>query len=153
MPLVAYRISSLKYRPFDGTGAALRGGRWNSPGREVVYCSSSYACALLEILVRANLRRLPGRHVCVVVTVPDALPTETVGAADLPGWNAPDRRASQAFGDRWLAEGRTAVLIVPSVVARPYERNVLVNPSHPDAGDLHLGKPTSVIWDPRLFTR
>lgn len=151
MALTAYRVSKTRYPAFDGTGAAQNGGRWNSPGREVIYCSRAYANALLEILARANLGRLPGRHHCVVVDVADGIAVETLGAASLPGWDHPDERASRTFGDRWLAEGRTAVLVVPSLVARPFEQNVLVNPVHPAAAGLSVSGPVTVTWDRRLF--
>lgn len=153
MPLVAYRVSKRRHPPFDGTGAARRGGRWNSPGREVVYCSRAYANALLEVLVRSNLGRLPGPHHCVLVEVPDAVAMETLEAGTLPGWDTPDQRVSRKFGDRWLTEERTAVLIVPSLVARPFEQNVLVNPRHPATASLRIGAPVAVAWDLRLFRK
>jgi RES domain-containing protein len=149
--IVAYRVTKQKYIPFDGRGALYRGGRWNSPGREVIYCSRTYANALLEILARANIRRLPGAHHCVVVEAPDTLAAEEVDSASLPGWDAPDQKVSRAFGDRWLTDARTAVLLVPSLVARPFEQNVLVNPRHPAAASVSVSQPVSVVWDLRLF--
>ncbi|WP_423912482.1 RES family NAD+ phosphorylase [Caballeronia sp.] len=44
---------------------------------------------------------------------------------------------------RWIEEGRSAVLIVPSVVARA-EFNALVNPVHPDAKHLLITEPQPV---------
>ncbi|MDQ3223821.1 MAG: RES domain-containing protein, partial [Gemmatimonadota bacterium] len=35
---------------FDGEGARLHGGRWNSPGTRVAYASDSIALAALEVL-------------------------------------------------------------------------------------------------------
>jgi RES domain-containing protein len=32
-----YRIASSKHPVWDGTGAAILGGRWNSAGRPVIY--------------------------------------------------------------------------------------------------------------------
>ena len=37
-------------RAFDGEGARLHGGRWNSPGTRVAYASDSIALAALEVL-------------------------------------------------------------------------------------------------------
>jgi len=150
-PLVAYRVFKAKHPPFDGAGAALIGGRWNTRGRPLIYCARSYAGALLEILVHAQLRRLPGRHRCVVVEVPDDVSVETLDPANLPGWEAEDQRVSRAFGDRWLAEHRSAALLVPSLVARPFEQNVLINPAHRDSTRLRVPPPVSVTWDARLF--
>jgi RES domain-containing protein len=151
VPLVAYRVSKAKHPPFDGAGAALIGGRWNSRGRPLIYCARSYAGALLEILVHAQLGWLPGRHRCVVVEVPDDVSVETLDPASLPGWDVEDERVSRAFGDRWLAERRSAALLVPSLVARPFEQNVLINPVHPESVRLRVAEPVRVTWDARLF--
>ncbi|HEX5724320.1 MAG TPA: RES domain-containing protein [Longimicrobiaceae bacterium] len=152
MSLVAYRVCKARYPAFDGTGASLVGGRWNSPGRPVVYCSDSYAGALLEILVHAGQRiKLPGPHHAVEARLPDDIAVEDVQPDDLPGWDAADGDASRGFGDRWLAEGRSVVLRVPAVTAQPFGRNLLVNPAHPDAGRIHVPPPVVIQWDARLF--
>ena len=48
----AWRIVKRRYagQAFDGEGARLFGGRWNRPGRPVIYVSESRALATLEIL-------------------------------------------------------------------------------------------------------
>ena len=48
--------------------------------------------------------------------------------------------------------GRSATLLVPSVVAR-VERNVVIHPHHADAGSIAVGLETPVHWDSRLFAR
>ena len=57
--LRAYRIADRRHKIFDGQGASLLGGRWNSPGRRVIYAAETYAGAMLEALVHANIGRLP----------------------------------------------------------------------------------------------
>jgi RES domain-containing protein len=37
----------------------LNGGRWNSAGKRVIYAAQTYAGALLEVLVHANLGIVP----------------------------------------------------------------------------------------------
>ena len=59
-------------------------------------------------------------------------------------------QAARQFGDAWLTESRSAILVVPSVVARA-EFNVLVNPMHPDAARIVVADPQPVVWDERLF--
>ena len=44
-----YRIGDGRHPLWDGTGAALIGGRWNSPGRPLIYASLIYGGAMLEI--------------------------------------------------------------------------------------------------------
>ena len=74
MPLVAWRVCKVGYRPYDGTGAMLRGGRWNSAGRAVVYASDSFAGAILEILAHAvRPRTLPGAHHAARFDIPEEL--------------------------------------------------------------------------------
>ena len=49
-----------------------------------------------------------------------------------------------------IEECRSAILIVPSVVA-PEEVNVLINPAHPGAAAIKVGREKPVRWDTRLF--
>ena len=148
-----FRIADQRHPIWDGTGAALMGGRWNSPGRPVIYGALSFAGAMLEVLVHSNIGRVPTTQRCVEVEVPEEVPVERLGPDALPpGWDAPSSIAARALGDRWLAEARSAVLLVPSVVAR-MEWNALVNPQHPAAALLRPGTPQPVVWDRRLFER
>jgi RES domain-containing protein len=148
-----FRIGDARHPLWNGIGAALVGGRWNSPGREAIYGSLSYACALLEILAHASIGRIPATHCFMVAEVPENVSVERHDANALPaGWDAENSASARAFGDQWLAEARSAVLLVPSVVAR-LEWNALVNPLHPDAGQLILSSPEKLVWDKRLFER
>jgi RES domain-containing protein len=54
------------------------------------------------------------------------------------------------FGDAWVRERRSAILVVPSVVV-PSENNILINPNHPDAAHITYGAPASFSYDPRLL--
>ena len=148
-----FRIGDARHPLWNGIGAALVGGRWNSPGREAIYGSLSYACALLEILAHASIGRIPATHCFMVTEVPENVSVERHAASALPaGWDAENSVSARAVGDQWLAEARSAVLLVPSVVAR-LEWNALVNPLHPDAGQLILSSSEKLVWDKRLFER
>lgn len=148
-----FRIGDSRHTLRDGTGAAMVGGRWNSPGRPAIYGSLSYACSMLEILVHANIGRIPTTHCYVVAEVPVDLPIERHESPTLPlGWDGDDPSIARRFGDQWLAESRTAVLIIPSVVAK-LEWNAVVNPLHPAAAQLVVSTSQEVIWDQRLFAR
>ena len=51
MPLI-WRLTSPAYaHVLDGEGARVAGGRWNSPGRRVVYASSHLSLSVLEVFV------------------------------------------------------------------------------------------------------
>jgi RES domain-containing protein len=148
-----YRIADERHPIWDGTGAAIMGGRWNSPGQPIIYGSLSYSCAMLEILAHANIGRIPVSHRLVIAEVSDEVSKESYGVSALPaGWDAENSASARAFGDLWLNEARTALLIIPSVVAR-LDSNALVNPLHPDARKLIIAPPEPVIWDKRLFNQ
>jgi RES domain-containing protein len=148
-----FRVADRRFPIFDGTGAGLIGGRWSSPGRSVIYAAETFAGALLEVLVHSNLGRLPKMHAAIEIHIPDSVAVESIDGRGLPGWDAEDQLASRAFGDEWLGTRRSAVLLVPSVVMRGRERNVLINPKHPAFAQIVAGEPQDVEWDKRLFKR
>ena len=129
----------------------LHGGRWNSIGSRVIYASETYAGALLEILVHANLSRAPKNHMVVRINIPDDIEVEVVSVDRVKDWEAEDAAASRAFGDQWIKEARTAVLKVPSVITRGRENNIVLNTSHPHFTLITAKPPEAVYWDERLF--
>ena len=149
----AWRIADGRFDPFSGVGASLVGGRWNSPGPSVIYASRSYAGAMLETLAHAGIGRIPKTHVAIEITIAGDVSVEWSMQQGLPdGWEQADQRVARAFGDGWIRQGRTAVLVVPSVVARR-ESNVLLNPQHADFRKIVAARSEPVVWDARLFGR
>jgi len=144
-PNRVYRIVSNQYPPFDGGGAYRWGSRWVSPGKLVVHGSSSYSLAVLENLVHWQSSELPPTLVCVVATIPGSIKQSRKEYIDLN-----DADTCRNLGDRWFANGKTAVLWVPSVVS-PYEDNVLINQLHPDFAKIRVSRPVSVAVDKRLL--
>jgi len=152
MALVAVRAAKTRYPVFDGEGARRAGGRWHSPGRPLIYASTCLAGALLDIVVRLGRVGLPGAHHAAVAEVPDGIAREVLAPGALPGWDAmPDSPAARAYGNRWLAEARTAVLVVPAATAQPLQQHILLNPLHPDFARIALRPPEPIVWDVRLF--
>lgn len=150
--MIAYRIADSRHAVYDGTGAMLHGARWNSPGHRVIYAAESYAGAMLEVLVHANLSVPPKHHQVVRITIPEKVKIETVSTAALRHWDAEDLTPTQSFGDGWLRELRSAVLRVPSVATEGREFNILINPLHRQAALIVVAKPEPVRWDTRLFS-
>jgi RES domain-containing protein len=147
----AWRIADGRFDPFSPVGASLVGGRWNSPGQGVIYASASYAGAMLECLAHAGIGRVPRTQVAVAIRIGPGVATETLHADGLPpGWADADLRVARSVGDAWLRERRSAVLLVPSVVARR-EFNVLIHPGHPHFRRIRAAAPEPVLWDKRLF--
>ena len=147
----AFRIADRRFPIFDGAGARLLGGRWNSPGRSLIYASETYSGAMLEILAHSNLNRAPRTQAYLEIVIPEDIAVERIASDDVTGWEQEDQLASRSFGDRWLSEQRTAVVMVPSLVTRGIEHNVLINPLHPEFARITASKPQDVIWDARLF--
>ena len=150
--ITVWRITSEKYADtaFSGEGAEEYGGRFNSVGTPVVYTSESISLATLELLAKAGGRRRLSGRVVLPVTF-DESQVIICGEDDLPeGWDArPYGPASQQVGDEWIRSEKSLVLRVPSVVV-PEEYNYLINPEHPDFGELEFGEPRPLDPDPRL---
>ncbi len=137
----AVRLSKTRYidTAFDGMGAKYNGGRWNSLGVAVVYCSESLSLATLEVLVHLeDIETIVDLYSSVPVEFDESL-VEMLPNALLPvDWDNPMISPNtQAYGNRWLTENRSAVLSVPSVII-PQERNYLINPAHPDFSKIRI---------------
>jgi RES domain-containing protein len=149
----AWRVVKTRYAAtaFDGEGARLYGGRWNSPGTRVVYAAESVALALLEIVLHARSTDLLASYSLFSVRFDDAL-VQAVSPESLPhGWRAfPPLPSTQAIGDAWAHHGASAVLRVPSVTF-DQECHYLLNPAHRDFPGIALGEPRQLVVDPRLL--
>ncbi|HEX6179063.1 MAG TPA: RES family NAD+ phosphorylase [Thermoanaerobaculia bacterium] len=151
--ITAWRITADEYASgaFKGDGARLYGGRWTSSGVAAVYVSSSAALAALEILVHAKRRAVLRKYVLFACSFAEAL-VETVDRpslrADWRGHPAP--MSLKEIGDRWVNEGRSAVLQVPSAIIDT-ESNYLLNPLHPDFAGIEIADPTPFTLDVRLL--
>ncbi len=148
----AWRIVKEKHAAtaFDGEGARLYGGRWNSRGTRVIYTSASLSLAALENLV--HLRPpVVFRYVAVAVEFDDRL-VERADTTALPrDWNEePPPQAAQEIGDLWVRQARSVVLELPSVII-PGEFNYLLNPGHPDFKKITMSKPALFSFDQRLL--
>lgn len=150
-PVRAYRIADTRHPLFDGAGAYLRGGRWTSPGKRIVYAAQSYAGALLEALVHLNFDEVPDGYGWIEILIPEPSAVEEVAAGDVPAWNTNDLTRTRALGDRWYEQKRTPVLLVPSVVTAGVERNFLINQDHPEFAGIQASEVREVVWDERLF--
>ena len=130
-------------------GAKRVSGRWHEAGADVIYVSENYSTAMLEKLVHWNGALPPNQHF-IEVTIPRGTGYEVVTADTVPGWFKPSGEAARRFGRQWYVEKRSAILIVPSVVAR-MERNIVINCRHSNFEGLAVGLETPVWWDQRLF--
>jgi RES domain-containing protein len=144
-----WRVCREPFATLDGKGSELKGGRWNSPGRPVVYTSNHLSLAILEVLVHleVDLDELPDDYVSVEIEVPDNLKVELVDA-NIDIHNLIETRIQ---GDRWLMTAQTAVLDVPSIVVSK-ERHLCLNPVHVDFQTIATVEVAPFQFDSRLFS-
>lgn len=148
----AWRIVKTKYATsaFDGEGASLNGGRWNSVGVPMVYTAESVSLAMLEITVHLDASGLLAAYSLIRVQI-DPAHIIQLGPAQLPAdWTNPAVATQlRAIGDSWVAGGSSLVLKVPSTVVKQ-ENCYLINPNHPDFHTLKIYSPQPIAFDPRL---
>jgi RES domain-containing protein len=136
---------------FTGDGARLYGGRWHRAGMPAIYTSSTLSLAALDVLVHFDHELAPARFVAFPVSIPTAVRLQRLSAKQLPrNWRAlPAPDETQDLGSKWLKSRKSVGLIVPSALV-PQERNVLLDPTHPDFARLRIGTPEPFSFDPRL---
>ncbi|NIS83430.1 MAG: RES domain-containing protein [Anaerolineales bacterium] len=153
MTLQSWRIVKRQYSDdaFNGEGARVYGGRWNSPGAPMVYTAENASLAVLEILVHLELTSILSNYILFRVEFGEGA-VEFIEAATLPeDWQSyPGPNSLRSIGDRWLEERRSVVLSVPSVIL-PIERLFLLNPLHPDFDEIRIGEPQPFQFDSRLI--
>lgn len=102
---------------------------------------------MLEQLVHAGVGKLPKNRVVSRIELPGVGIEEFV-LDDESIWE--DESITRSIGRHWLEGAETLALIVPSAVASPYGRNVLINPVHPNFKHVKVIDQSPVRWDPRL---
>ena len=136
-------------------GSTLGPGRWHLPpasGLPVVYAASSRALAQLEKRVHAN-GVAPVKQALIRLELPLGaiiLDAHNDLALESPRWRL-DEGYTQGVGVDWLQSTASLGLWVPSVV-EPQERNLLINPAHPQYAAIAVVTETlNFEFDPRLF--
>ena len=136
---------------FDGEGARLYGGRWNSVGVSMVYASEHKSLAALELRVHIDSIRKSRRYQCFAFDFHKHL-MKVIRISSLPkNWQQePAPPSLQQIGDAWIKAGNSPILAVPSVII-PDELNYLLNPKHPGFAKIKIEKPREFAFDPRLL--
>lgn len=149
-----YRIVKTKHlsTAWSGTGAQLYGGRWNPPGKPVVYLATSISLAILEIMVHLQSSLLLQSYTLLSIEIPDEMLPQVERAQLQDDWKDPSPPDStQSLGEAWLQAETSVGLRVPSVIV-PTEFNVIVNPLHPEfAALLESVRAEPMMFDPRLI--
>jgi RES domain-containing protein len=151
--IIASRLCRPAHASFDGAGGLHREGKWHDRRHRVVYAAGSEALAALEILVHLSSAGQFPEHICVKASIPESFVLDIRDFDRLPAaWNRRDPGETRAIGTRWLLEGSSAVLKVPSIVV-PRESNYMLNPAHPRFQEIELSKPLAFEFDVRLLAR
>lgn len=125
-----WRLAWNKPNAVSAFSPGIGAGRFNPHGLGVIYTSTSLPLAVLEVLAHWEEYFNFEGYGTFTAELPQDLPTETL-PADFP---LADNLKCQAYGLSWCEEHRTAALVVSSVLMPPVceERNVILNPTHPD---------------------
>ncbi len=117
----------------------------------MIYCSSSRALAVLELLVHVDVQDAPRDLHLLELSMPDAA-VSRLDVTRLPAtWaRTPEHPACRAAGDAWLAAGKSLALLVPSAPVAE-EWNLLINPVHPRFGQVKLKRQRKFTFDPRII--
>lgn len=151
--LKAFRLVKRRWAAsaFDGEGAKLHGGRWNSRGVAAVYLASSESLAILEVLVHLENTAVLKHYALFQLQLQPA-DVVSLGPKELPqDWREDPAPVSTALiGDEWLRRSQALALVVPSTIV-PRENNYLINPQHPKFSSL-IESATELEFspDPRL---
>jgi RES domain-containing protein len=144
-----WRISD--HADLNGFGGRKFSSRWTSLGRRVVYMSESPSGALLEVLVHLEIDDddLPNEYQLLEISIPDHLVIQDLDKPLDQDWRSRER-LTQRIGDQWLIAGSTSLARVPSAII-PRTFNFLLNPEHPDAGQIKIAEVIKERFDNRLF--
>ena len=149
--MTVYRFAHENYADdLSGSGARLRGGRWNQPGTAVLYTSWCVSLALLEVLANAyTLENL--RHILLMkIDVPDELPVYEIKLSQLRKQWWDDFEYTQWLGSDIIKSEAPLIIKCPSAIVET-EYNYLINPQHVLLKKLKHKKETNFRFDERLF--
>lgn len=151
--MIVYRLTKPIYADhLSGKGAAIRGGRWNSKGVEVIYTSSNRSLAMAEVAVHLSLELLPDEYKMMSIYIPDDAKVSMIAPDHLDAnWvHHPPKSSTKALGDQFVTENSSLLLKVPSVVTRG-EFNYLINPYHTRFSESKIIKVEPFLFDLRFL--
>lgn len=153
--MVVYRLAKQQFSTsLSGIGASICGGRWNSIGTEMIYCSSSQALCVLESFVHLPQGTTPKDMIMLSIDIPESIKINHLDTKSLsPTWNRlPYSIETQKIGDNFIDENNSCVLSVPSAII-PNEHNFLINPAHFDFSKISISAKIDFPFDNRLFNK
>jgi RES domain-containing protein len=105
----------------------------------------------MEVFVNLEPNLRPADLVSIKGEMPAALKMGRLEVKTLPvDWHETRDESLCRFGDKWLRDGTSAALFVPSAAIRG-EWNVLLNPVHADFATIRFHDPEPFAFDARMF--
>lgn len=149
--IATYRFAHKKFaHEMSGSGARLKGGRWNQAGAALLYTCSTPALALIEILANAYTKEEMHQCQLMKIFIPGDIKFEMVYESSLEkGWKQ-DFDHTQEVGMKLIKDNKHCVISVPSAIVTT-DRNYLINPLHNDFKKIKLLEVTDFEFDERLF--
>ena len=149
--MILYRFSHPKFsHDLSGTGARLKGGRWNPTGIPVLYTSETISLALLEVLANSHTLEELQPLQLMEIHIPDSAEYHEVKLQSLKKNWYQDFDYTQWLGQEILKNKKPLLFQCPSAIIHK-EKNWLVNPLHPDIKKIKLTVATDFYFDDRLF--
>lgn len=148
--MLVYRITGKKHASdLTGSGAAMFGGRWNKKGSPVLYTSENKEIALLETIVHTPSSLIPALDI-LTLEIPDNSIT-ILETTNLPkNWAVyPAPVVLSEIGEKWIKEGRSIALRVPSCIIHS-SHNYILNCRHPEYSRVRLIDQSNFKFDSRL---
>ena len=110
----------------------------------MLYCSTSLALAVLEVLVHTDKTAMPENYVWSRAEVGE------LTWLDLHMRHIHDEQYTRNLGGAWIQSRRAVGTLVPSLIV-PAEWNALLNPLHAEYELLPWEPPIPFRFDARLF--
>lgn len=151
--MILYRFAHRKFaHELSGTGAKLKGGRWNPAGIPVLYTSEHISLAVLEILANAHTLAELQAIQLMEIELPSTTDVQEIRLQSLKKNWYTDFEYTQWMGREIMQLQKTLVCRCPSAIIHK-EHNYLINPLHPDFKKVKLRDTSDFYFDERLFAK
>ena len=135
---------------FNGQGAKLFGGRWNSIGLATMYCSNVISLSLLELFIHSVSYEEIAKNKLISIEAPENI--KEIKSTDLKNNWYLDYGYTRFIGDEFLKSSASLLLKVPSAIIQ--EENIfLINPQHKDFNKVKIKSINAFEFDVRLFNK
>ncbi|MEO6539874.1 MAG: RES family NAD+ phosphorylase [Ferruginibacter sp.] len=150
--MTVYRITNSLFKDdISGTGAKLKGARWNMPGSSMLYTAQTISLSVLELLVHIGLQDIQKFYHLLAISIPEDAPSTEINITKLKKDWLEDEDYTAFMGTQFLKTNTNLILKVPSAIITE-EYNFLINPYHPDFKKAKIKKSNPFIFDQRLYT-